>query len=61
MALVEFSGKSQPTPIPLELVVNGLTTSDPAVIAEGSPDHYFPGENQLSLCTTTSLKPIVFL
>jgi hypothetical protein len=34
-ALAEFSGKSQSIPIPLELVVNGLPTSDPAIIAEG--------------------------
>lgn len=59
--LAEFSGKSHSIPIPPELVVNGLLTSDPAVIAEGCADHFFRMKNQLSLSTLTSLKPPVFL
>ena len=43
-ALAEFFGKYQFIPTPLDLVVNGLLTSDPAVIAEGCADHFFPGE-----------------
>jgi hypothetical protein len=34
-ALAEFSGKSQSIPIPLELVLNGIPTSDSAVIVKG--------------------------
>lgn len=37
-AHAEFSGKSQSILIPLKLVVNGLPTSDPAIIAEGCAD-----------------------
>ena len=36
--------KSQSIPTPLDLVFNGLLTSDPAVIAEGCAAHFFPGE-----------------
>jgi hypothetical protein len=43
-ALAEFSGKSKSIPIPLNLVVNGLPTSDPAIIAEGCADHFFPAD-----------------
>ena len=59
-ALAEFSGKAQPIPVPLELVVDGLPTSDPAVIAEGCADHFFPGEKpteplHASIIETSSL------
>ena len=59
-ALAEFSGKAQSIPVPLELVVDGLPTSDPAVIAEGCADHFFPGEKpteplHVSIIETSSL------
>jgi hypothetical protein len=59
-ALAEFSGKSQSIPISLELVVNGLSISDPAIIAEGYADHFFPGEKpteplHASIIETSSL------
>ncbi len=39
-----FTGKSNSISLPLEVVINGATISDPAAIADGCANHFFPIE-----------------